>query len=355
MKVIRYILFPLSILYGLITACRNLGFNTAVLKSVKFDLPIISVGNLSAGGTGKSPHIEYLIKLLMREFNVATLSRGYGRSISGFHLVDEDSTIIHCGDEPLQFKNKFPDIPIAVNKSRVLGVIELLKNKPDVNCILLDDAYQHRAITPSFSILLTEYNRPFFKDYMLPTGNLREWSLGKKRADVIIVTKSPEQLTNKERNIFIKKIKAEPHQSVYFSTLKYGQIKPMNTGESFDSLSMLKDYQILLVTGIANPMPLVSKLHAEELDFKHLKFKDHHPFRQKDIQHIRNIFDTFGARKIILTTEKDIQRLRLADKNNELAIHYVKIEVELLGDETTFETQIINHVRKNKTNSGAFS
>ena len=129
----------------------------------------------------------------------------------------------------------------------------------------------------------------------------------------------------------------------------------MNTGESFDSLSMLKDYQILLVTGIANPMPLVSKLHAEELDFKHLKFKDHHPFRQKDIQHIRNIFDTFGARKIILTTEKDIQRLRLADKNNELAIHYVKIEVELLGDETAFETQIINHVRKNKTNSGAFS
>ena len=236
MKVIRYILFPLSMLYGLITACRNLGFNTAVLKSVKFDLPIISVGNLSAGGTGKSPHIEYLIKLLMREFNVATLSRGYGRSISGFHLVDEDSTIIHCGDEPLQFKNKFPDIPIAVNKSRVLGVIELLKNKPDVNCILLDDAYQHRAITPSFSILLTEYNRPFFKYYMLPTGNLREWSLGRKRADVIIVTKSPEQLTNKERNIFIKKIKAEPHQSVYFSTLKYGQIKPMNTGERFDSL-----------------------------------------------------------------------------------------------------------------------
>ena len=355
MKVIRYMLFPVSILYGLITAGRNFGFNSNFLKSVKFDLPIISVGNLTAGGTGKSPHIEYLIKLLKEDFNVATLSRGYGRSISGFHLVVSESTVFDCGDEPLQFKNKFPDIPIAVNKQRVMGVIELLKIKPDINCILLDDAYQHRTITPSFSILLTEYNRPFYKDWMLPTGNLREWPTGKKRADVIIVTKSPEELSKKEKLIFIEKINPKSHQSVYFSCLKYGQVLPMTSGNSFTNLSLLKPFQILLITGIANPKPLVSKLQSEGLKFKHLKFADHHQFRQKDIQNIRNIFDTFGASKIILTTEKDIQRLRLADRKNMLVIHYVKIEIELLENETAFETQIMNHVRKNKTNSNTSS
>lgn len=355
MKAIRYILFPFSLVYGLITAGRNALYNGKIMKATSFDLPIISIGNLTTGGTGKSPHTEYLIKLLGSEFKVATLSRGYGRSVSGFNIVSEESTARECGDEPLQFKRKFPDTVVSVDKDRVNGVIELLKTYPNLDCILLDDAFQHRAIQPGLSILLTEYSQPYYKDWMLPAGDLREWPVGRKRADLIIVTKCPDTLDKQERKAMKKKLRPTSTQKVFFSKFKYGQISALhNGGTAFSSLSDLKDKQILLVTGIAKAEPLVAKMRSEGLNFEHLRFPDHHRFGQKDIRKVQNLFDTFDADKIILTTEKDAQRLRSVSGTEKLPFYFLQIEVAFLDDEQSFKTEIIEHVRNNKVDSGIF-
>ncbi len=351
MKFIRYTIFPFSILYGLITAFRNSLFNLKIIKGVTFDLPIISVGNLTAGGTGKSPHVEYFIKLLKEEYRVATLSRGYGRSKSGFHMVRSTSTVADCGDEPLQFKNKFTDIIVAVQKDRVNGVIELLKQEPDIDCILLDDCFQHRSISPGFNVLLTEYHRPFFKDWMLPTGNLREWPIGRRRANTIIVTKCPEELSPKQRFAFIQKIKPKPWQTVHFSSFRYGKIIPVHNGMVYNDIAELKEIDILLITGIANPVPIINKLESEDLNVTHMRFPDHHRFSDKDIKKVQKLFDTFGGNKIILTTEKDAQRLRLVDGATELSIHYLEIEVFFVDDKTRFNKEIEDYVRQYKTDS----
>ena len=354
MKLIRHILFPFSILYGLITAFRNSLYHLKIFKGVTFDLPIISVGNLTAGGTGKSPHVEYLIRLLKEEYCIATLSRGYGRSISGFHMVKSTSVVADCGDEPLQFKNKFSDVVVAVQKDRVNGVIELMKQEPNIDCILLDDCFQHRRISPGFNVLLTEYHRPFFKDWMLPTGNLREWTIGRKRANTIVVTKCPEKLSPKEQDAFIQKIKPKPWQTVYFSSFRYGKIAPVHSGITYSDISDLRGFNILLITGIANPLPIINKLESEDLNVTHMRFTDHHPFSNKDIKKVQKLFDTFGGNKIILSTEKDAQRLRMVDGAAELSIHYLEIEVFFVKDETTFNKEIEDYVRQHKADSKIF-
>ncbi|MBL4704453.1 MAG: tetraacyldisaccharide 4'-kinase, partial [Flavobacteriales bacterium] len=345
------ILFPFSLIYGGITSFRNFLFNINVMKGTQFDLPIVSIGNLTTGGTGKSPHTEYLIRLLKEEHQVATLSRGYGRSVSGFKLVDAQSTVRDCGDEPLQFKSKFPEIAVAVDKDRVNGVIEIIKDQPQIDCILLDDAFQHRGIVPSFNILLTEYSKPFYRDWMLPTGNLREWSIGKKRANMVIVTKCPSEISEANRLKMIGKMKLNARQTVYFSTFKYGQIMAINGNELFSSLDELKSKKIILVTGIANPQPLITKMNQEGLDFQHLRFPDHHRFSDNDIVKIQNLFDTFDADKLILTTEKDAQRLKSISKVSNMPFYYLQIEVAFLTDEPSFKTEITEHVRNYKSNS----
>ena len=354
MIVIRILLFPFSILYLLITGIRTWAFNVRIMRSAEFDLPTICVGNLSTGGTGKSPHTEYLIRLLKDEFKVATLSRGYGRSKSGFHLVNKNSTVADCGDEPLQFKSKFPHIEVAVNAKRVDGVIEILQQKEQTEVILLDDAYQHRAIKAGKNILLTEFNRPYFKDWILPSGNLRELAIGRTRADYIIVTKCPDQLSDEKKAAFALQLKAQEHQKVFFTSFKYGAIRNLDGSEHLPDLSQLANSKVLLITGIANPKPLCEKLNSESIGYEHLKFPDHHKFKAKDLEKIRNLFDTFEGEKTILTTEKDAQRLK-AFKEFPLPIHYVEIEVVFQNDEHTFRSEILEYVRNNKIDSGISS
>jgi len=349
--IIRYILFPFSLLYGVITAIRNFLFNRNIMKGVQFDIPIISIGNLTAGGTGKSPHTEFLIRLLKDQYRIATLSRGYGRSVSGFKIVSSESTVRDCGDEPLQFKTKFPGIEVAVDKDRVNGVIELLKHDAELNCIVLDDAYQHRGIIPSHSILLTEYSRPFYKDWMLPTGDLREYPMGKNRANTVIVTKCPPDLSTTDQNDIKRRLSLNSNISVYFSAFKYGAINAINSDDKFESLADLKDINIVLVTGIANPKPLTEQLNRDGINFEHVKFADHHRFNDKDIVKIRNLFDTFDGEKIILTTEKDAQRLKSIDSISTLPFFYLQIEVVFQNDEQSFKTEIEEHVRNYKSDS----
>ncbi len=345
MKIIRYILFPFSLAYGLVTAARNGLYNANIFKSTSFDTPVISVGNLTTGGTGKTPHIEYLIRLLKDEFNVATLSRGYGRSVSGFRVVETDSTPRECGDEPLQFKSKFPNIQVAVDSDRVNGIINLFKTTEQIDCILLDDAYQHRAVKPGLNILLTEYSKPWNEDWMLPTGNLREWPIGKKRADLVIVTKCPDNLSEPDLQKAGQALKPTAGQKLFFTGFKYGAVQSLHGYGSFPDLGTLKEHEIVLVTGIANPKPLIEKMKGLGLKFQHLKFPDHHRFKAKDIQQIRNLFGTFGDEKIILTTEKDAQRLNAIREMKDLPVYFISIEVYFINDEASFRKEIIDHVR----------
>lgn len=353
MSILRYILFPFGAIYFAVTWFRNYLFNKGIYKSTEFDLPIIAVGNLSAGGTGKTPHVEYLIRLLKEKVNISTLSRGYGRKTPGFQQANHKSTAQNIGDEPLQFYTKFKDnINVFVEANRVLGVVNLLHEEPDTSCIILDDGYQHRAIKPGYSILLTDYNKPFYKDIILPTGDLRESRAEKKRADTIIVTKCPANLTVKEQKEITEKINPLPNQKVYFSYIKYGKIKSFNT--SFEPLSIedLKHYNISLFTGIANDKPLLKNLDKSGLKYVHTQFPDHHNFTKKNISNIINIFDSFSNdKKIILTTEKDAVRVKHIPELKDLPVYYIEIEIDFITNKESFDSQILTYVEQNKRDS----
>lgn len=300
MKILRYILFPVVPIYYLVTWLRNKLYDLEIKKSKSYNSPVICVGNLSVGGTGKTPMIEYLIRLLKDEYQVATLSRGYKRNSKGFQLGNKDATAESLGDEPFQFYNKFGnDIKVAVDKNRQHGINSLsnLDNPPKV--ILLDDAFQHRKVKAGFNILLTTYSHPYYDDSVLPTGNLREPRNGVKRANVIVVTKCPKGLTESEKEAIIKRINPNKNQSIFFSYIEYS-----NTLVSVNEKIEIKDLSnFTLVTGIANSKPLVDYLKGENLRFQHLNFKDHHEFSQKEIE-------VFKTKELILTTEKDFMRLK---------------------------------------------
>jgi len=275
MKLVRFLLFPFAILYGLITYFRNKLYDFKVFKSVEFDIPVLSVGNLSVGGTGKTPHVEYLIRLLS-DYKLATLSRGYGRKTKGYFIADKFTDAKDIGDEPMQFHQKFPEISVAVNANRVEGVTKLLKERKIPELIILDDAFQHRRINPGLQILLTPYNDLYADDYMLPTGNLREYKSGSSRADLIVVTKCPEQIPYKRVEEISRKLKIKNHQKLFFSKIVYGKV--IFGWDRVLEFSDLHEYKILLVTGIANPAPLIDYLKSYDLVFKHINFPDHHLF-----------------------------------------------------------------------------
>ena len=346
MKFLRVLLFPISIIYGLITYIRNLLFNYNILKSTKFNLPVISMGNLSVGGTGKSPHIEYLIRLLKTKHQVATLSRGYKRDTNGFYIADNFSNSKDIGDEPMQFKHKFPKVIVAVDKNRVNGINELLKNRIKPKVVLLDDAFQHRRVQPGFQVILTPYDDLYSSDFMLPTGSLREFSFGSKRANIIIVTKCPNKLTKNERKKISSKLKIEKNQKLLFSKIVYDKnIYGVDNKMEFDKL---KDYKVLLVTGIANPKPLIKLLKNYDIIFKHIKFVDHHDFSDHDISLIDSEFVNLGSgKKIILTTEKDYVRL-IATNIHKSSLMYLPISVDFLnGDKSIFDNKILDYVKQN--------
>jgi tetraacyldisaccharide 4'-kinase len=352
-KLLKYLAFPIAMLYGLITWVRNYLYDKRMLASTSFDFPLICVGNLSTGGTGKTPHIEYLIRLLHEKYPVATLSRGYGRKSRGFILAGKTLTADEIGDEPLQFKSKFPEAAVAVCNDRVLAVPRILEEHPETAVILLDDAYQHRRIRPGMNILLTEFSKPFYRDYMLPTGSLREFRSGYKRADVVIITKCPPKISPKRKFKVYKKIRPLPTQTVLFSSIKYGDPVPM-FGSNQLKAGDLKNQHAFLITGIANSKPLVKNVKDTFKKYTHMRFNDHHDFTDEDIVEIIFQFNLLKPKnKIILTTEKDAMRLKKHQSHillQDKPIYFLPIEIVFSEkDKGKFDNLILKYVGANKT------
>jgi tetraacyldisaccharide 4'-kinase len=332
MKLLRKLLFPFSIIYGGITALRNLLYNKGWLKSKAYNFPVICVGNLSTGGTGKTPMIEFLVSFLKENHKIAVLSRGYKRKTKGYREVLMDSKVEEVGDEPLQFKKKFPKITVAVCEDRQTG-IEKLQHL--ANVVLLDDAFQHRKVKASLNILLTPFNDLYSNDCILPVGNLREPRFGANRANLIIVTKCPENIEKSEIEAIKQKLNPKPNQQVYFSKIDYSSEIINNTVSK--SINYLKDKNFLLVTGIANPKPLVAFLKNSGLHFEEKVFPDHHNFTASEIEQLK----TF---KLILTTEKDFMRLQQLASTTE--IYYLPIQTVLMNDEASnFKKRIESEIQ----------
>lgn len=341
MKYVRFLLFPFAILYDLVTSIRNFLFQKGIFESTSFSIPVFVVGNISVGGTGKTPQIEYLIRLLKDNYRVAVLSRGYKRKTKGFLLLNEEHKVDEVGDEPLQYYNKFNNINVAVDANRVEGIRSLIEKKsPDI--ILLDDAFQHRKIKGSFYILLTKYDDLFTNDFLLPTGNLRESRVGAHRTNVIVVTKCPAKLseTVKER---IKQKFNKYKKEVFFSTISYAD---KISGFNDYPINELKGFEVLLITGIANPSPLLSFLEDKSIKFTHLEYSDHHNFSLGEIEAIKRKFnDIESNKKIILTTEKDYTRLRFS--LNEIS--FLEMKTTFLDNKNTMFNKIIeSHIQQNR-------
>lgn len=353
-------LYPLSWLYGMGVSVRNKLFDWGWLRSKSFDVPVICVGNLAVGGTGKTPHTEYLIKLMLREkLHVATLSRGYKRKSKGYVLATAESGARKIGDEPYQMKNKFPDIRVAVDENRCHGIERLLQLKdPAVDVVLLDDAFQHRHVKAGMNILLTDFHRLLCDDALLPAGRLREPAGGKSRAQIVIVTKCPDDIKPIDFNIITKRLHLYPYQQLYFSRFRYGRLQPLfpDRTDSRRSLSSLTGKeQVLLVTGIASPAPLVKEVESHTPHVSLLAFDDHHDFTAKDLQQVKEQFMRLeGRNRLVITTEKDAARLKAHPALDEALkpyIYVLPIEIEFLQNQQhIFNQNIIGYVRANSRN-----
>jgi tetraacyldisaccharide 4'-kinase len=354
------LLYPFSIIYGLVTGIRNFLYNSEILSSQSFNIPVICIGNLTVGGTGKTPHTEYLAGLLGREFKVAVLSRGYRRKSKGFLLATRDSKVADIGDEPLQIYSKSNNIIVAVDNNRVNGVNSILESFPDTSVILLDDAYQHRRITPGFSILLSDYDRLFIHDHLLPYGNLREYPRNMDRADVILITKCPPGLSPIQRRIIVKEVNKSAYQNLYFTSVKYDDPLPVfGDQRPFPRLLSKADADrkgAVLVTGIANPEPLAEFLKDSFKELVHFRFNDHHEFTAGEIENIMSAWSKLKTpEKYIITTEKDAVRLReftnIAEPGKS-SFYYIPIGIFFLNDDKEeFDNLITDYVRKNKRNN----
>ena len=347
---------PLSWFYGLGVRFRNTLFETGFLKSRSFSIPVISVGNITVGGTGKTPHVEYLIRLLQDHSRVAVLSRGYKRKSHGFQIANESSTARTIGDEPFQMKQKFPKVIVAVDKNRVHGIEALNQKYQDIDVILLDDAFQHRYVKPGINILLVDYHRLIIYDTLLPAGRLREPLTGKNRADMVIITKCPKDLKPMEYRVITKAMDLYPYQQIFFTTLEYGELTPLFKKEAPTvNLDKLKDHNVLLLTGIASPRQMKEDLTPVVSKLSMLSFPDHHAFSQKDIEQISSEFAKLPSPKCIITTEKDAARfIGLEGLSNEIRenIYILPVRIKfMLNQEEKFNDNIIGYVRKNSRNS----
>ena len=347
---------PLSWLYGLGVGFRNLLFEMGILKSRSFSVPVISVGNITVGGTGKTPHVEYLIRLLKGQCKVAVLSRGYKRKSHGFVLADENSTVRDIGDEPYQMKTKFPDITVAVDRKRTRGITRLTSGDKDsqAGVILLDDAFQHRYVKPGINIMLVDYHRLIIYDQLLPSGRLREPVKSKDRADIVIITKCPTDMKPMEYRVITKAMSLYPYQQLFFSTHEYEPLRPVfpKIAKKVDNLNGMN---VLLLSGIASPEQMFIDLQSRASQITPLSFSDHHNFKKKDIQRINEAFAELPSPKVIITTEKDETRLLntegLSDEvKRSLYVQPIRIKF-MLNQEETFNKSIIGYVRKNSRNS----
>jgi tetraacyldisaccharide 4'-kinase len=361
---LKLLLYPLSFLYGLVVFIRNYLYDTGILESRDFKIPVISIGNITVGGTGKTPHVEHLINLLYDKFTVAELSRGYKRKTRGFKLVETDTTVTEVGDEPVQIKRKFPEVTVAVCENRVKGIENLFNsgNSANPDVIILDDAFQHRRVYPGINILLIDYNRPIKEDALLPVGRLREGADQVRRANIIIFTKCPPQeLTPIKRRILQKEINLRPYQEMFFTTYQYEKIKPVFSGvEISDDFYRKENYSILIVAGIAFPRLIPDYLKQFTGESQMLTFPDHHDYSLADIEMIMSKFDAIGnENKIIITTEKDAVRFKGMtglEEDFKKVLHYLPVKVEFLNEEgKIFDKKILNYVGENKSNREIFN
>ena len=351
-------LIPLSWLYGIGVGFRNQLFNIGLLKQHDYDIPIISVGNITVGGAGKTPHVEYLIRLLKDKVKVAVLSRGYKRKTHGYVLANDSSTVTDIGDEPYQMKQKYQDVHIAVDKKRVDGIAHITGDAEtnDTDVILLDDAFQHRYVKPGINILLVDYHRLIIYDKLLPAGRLREPQSGKNRADIVIITKCPKDLKPMEFRVLTKAMNLYPYQSLYFTTIEYESLTPLFAKEkSTIEKEALEDKHVMLITGIASPKQIIIDLKPHVKEMTTLAFSDHHQFKSKDIMKINETFNAIKGEKIIVTTEKDATRLEQLEGLSEEVkqnLYILPIKVKfMINQEEEFNDKIIDYVRKNSRNS----
>ena len=347
-------LTPLSWLYGLGVKLRNFLFDTGIRKSQKFKTPVISIGNITVGGTGKTPHVEYLVRLLQDHLRVAVLSRGYKRKSSGFVMAGDSTTMSDIGDEPFQMKQKFPKVTIAVDRNRVHGINCLTDNdskKSNIDVVLLDDAFQHRQVKPGINILLVDYHRLIIYDKLLPAGRLREPLKGKDRADIVIVTKCPKDLKPMEYRVITKAMNLYPYQQLYFSTLDYEELLPVfKDTKELKSKKDLKTQNILLLTGIASPRQMNEDLKPIVKSITPLTFSDHHSFSPNDVELLNATFAEMPSPKCIITTEKDAARLQTTEgMSDEVRKNLYKLPVRISiiqNQEEAFNQHIMSYVLK---------
>lgn len=345
MVYLRALLLPFSLLYGLAIWLRNRLYDWGWLRSVSFDRKIIVVGNLAVGGTGKSPMTEYLIRLLSSRGRLATLSRGYGRQTRGFLEVTPADTARRAGDEPLQFKRKFPDITVAVDEDRVDGVSRLIKTGHDT--IILDDAYQHRALRPGLAILLFDYRAMSKPTWLLPAGNYRDCFRERRRADVMVVTKTPTDATEAEKNRIRQRLSSRSGAPILFAGIGYGSLTPLRVEES-GVCTLNSDLSVLLLTGIANPLPLYQYVSSQVSEIVPMRYADHHDYSTADIQNVVQRFEAMpNPHKLIVTTEKDAQRLLDPAVSGLLAglpVYMVPIHMEFdKADDVAFRELVLSY------------
>ncbi|MFO7790667.1 MAG: tetraacyldisaccharide 4'-kinase [Bacteroidales bacterium] len=350
------ILYPLSLIYGIIISVRNSLYNTGILKSTSYDFPVICIGNLSAGGTGKTPHVEYLIRLLQEDFGIAVLSRGYKRRTKGFRFVEETDNVRNVGDEPMQIKKKYPHITVAVDEKRVRGINKLSRHD-DLRVVLLDDAFQHRKVDAGLNILLSNFNRPFTKDHFLPFGRLREHAHEHRRAHIIIITKCRKDLKPIEKRLIEKDLKIYPFQYLYFTSLEYDDLINVYDNNKRIALEDIKEkeMQILGVSAIAHNKTFREKLREISDNVKMIRYLDHHYYKKKDIERIQKQFNNIESdHKIIITTEKDaVKLMEMSEIPEDIKKHfyYLPVRAVFLGDkkqEEEFKYQIIRYVKTNR-------
>ncbi|MCQ2959255.1 MAG: tetraacyldisaccharide 4'-kinase [Bacteroidales bacterium] len=333
-KYLKYILFPFSILYWLYTYCRNVLFDCGILSQTKFSVPVISIGNITVGGTGKTPHVQYIINLL-GEKNIAALSRGYKRKSKGFVLSEETTMVNDLGDEPYLLQKRFPNVHVAVCEKRVEGINRLIGKFADLQVIVLDDAFQHRYVKPALQILLVDYNRPLWKDCVFPVGFLREGKYAVNRADAVVVTKCPKELSDAEKDLWRKKLRLK-NQKLYFSSMEYGNIYRFSTKECFDNADFLRNNKVFVVTGISQPSHLINYVLRFCGNVQQKSYPDHYSYSDKDIEFLK----TMAGKYTMVTTEKDVYKLQ--EILPEVDWYVVPIMPEILfGEEQQFNKLVL--------------
>ncbi len=344
LKSFRYFLFPFSIIYGAVIFIRNKFFDKGILRSAVFNFPVICVGNLAVGGTGKTPMTEYIVQQLKPLYKIATLSRGYKRRTKGFAIANEHTTAIDIGDEPMQFFQKFPDITVAVGEERIFAIPQILHQKPETEVIVLDDAFQHRSVSAGFNILLTDYSNLYTRDLMFPAGDLRDLRKSAARADVIIVTKCESTLSLKEKNKIIFELNPLPNQRVFFTTIDYSTPYHLVNKKS---IKIENAHDVVLLCGIANPLPIKKYLNEQVRYYEMMKYPDHHIFSSDELVDIKNKFEKIiSNKKIVLTTEKDAVRLEKFEKElSDFPIFVLPIKHHFLFEESTlFNDLLIKYI-----------